>query len=219
MRVHFFDNTDPDGMDLVLKEIGSRLETDARRRHLQIGRHHGDAQRHARGRRRVQGRGARLPQALRRRDRRGLQTRPGGGDGRLARAFPDVGLGRRPHLRALRRRPAARRAPGHRDRRSCSPAPPRWTSVTRRQSLKENPAALLALMWYFATDGRGRRTWSCCPTRTACSSSPATCSSSSWSRSARNSTCRAAWSTRASPFTATRAPPTSMPTSSSSARA
>ena len=52
-------------------------------------------------------------------------------EGRLARALPDVGLGRRPHLGALRRRPPARGAPGPRRRRPCSPAPPR---ATRRRA-------------------------------------------------------------------------------------
>jgi len=47
--------------------------------------------------------------------------------------------------------------------------------ITRNPSLKENPAALLAAMWYWATDGRGSRTWSCCPTRIACCSSRAIC--------------------------------------------
>ena len=30
-------------------------------------------------------------------------------------------------------------------------------TVTRAKTTRENPAALLALMWHFATDGRGNK--------------------------------------------------------------
>src|SRR5258705_11656188 len=30
-------------------------------------------------------------------------------------------------------------------------------AVTRKKSSRDNPAALLALMWYWATDGRGKK--------------------------------------------------------------
>ena len=183
------------------------------------GRHARDAQRHARGRRRVQGRRPRLSEAFRRRDRRRLEARPDRAEGRLARAFPDVGLGRRPHLRTLRRGPAARRAAGHQDRPACSPAPPRWTRPPASRRSRRTPPRCSPRCGIGPPTAAARATWSCCPTRTACCSSRATSSSSSWSRSARSSISRAAWSTRASPSTATRAPPTSTPTCSSCARA
>ncbi len=56
--------------------------------------------------------GLSFPRALRRRDRGRLEARPARAEGGLARPLPDVGLGRRPHERALRRRPPAGRAPG-----------------------------------------------------------------------------------------------------------
>ena len=82
-------------------------------------------------------------------------TRPARAEG-LARPVPDVGLGRRADQRAVGRRPAARGPAGHRHRRH----------ARRRRRLRrgdprprhcKNPAALLALMWYHATGGKGQK--------------------------------------------------------------
>ena len=159
--VHFFDNTDPDGIDRVL--AAARRRARPRRSTVvisQVGRHQGDAQRHARG----EGRATSAPgldfaQARGRRHRRGQRARPARASSeRLARALPDVGLGRRPHLASSRRSgllPAALQgididahARGRARRRRASRA-------ARRRA--QNPAALLALMWYHAGDGRGQK--------------------------------------------------------------
>ncbi len=70
-------------------------------------------------------------------------------------------------------------------------------AVTRKKSLRDNPAALMALMWYWATDGRGTKDMVVLPYKDRLCFFRATCSSSSWNRSARNSTSAARWSTRA----------------------
>ena len=47
LRPYFFDNTDPDGMDRVISEIGAALEETLDDRHLQKRRDKRDPQRHA----------------------------------------------------------------------------------------------------------------------------------------------------------------------------
>ena len=87
---------------------------DAHGRDLEIGRNEGDAQRDARGGRRLPPRGPRLPEARGRRHGQGERARRGGRARRLAEPLPDVGLGGRTHVGAFRRRPPARGAPGAR---------------------------------------------------------------------------------------------------------
>ncbi len=45
---YFLDNTDPDGFDRVFARLGDGSEANPRARDLEVGRHQGDAQRHAR---------------------------------------------------------------------------------------------------------------------------------------------------------------------------
>ena len=128
MRVHFFDNTDPDGMDYVLKDIGAQL----RRTLVVVISKSGGTIETRNGMLEAaaafKAAGLDTGGAFRRGHRRGLEAgrdRAGGG---LARPFPHVGLGRRTHLRAERGGPPARR-PCRASRSSrCWPGPRRWTS-------------------------------------------------------------------------------------------
>ena len=102
---------------------------------------------------------------------------------------------------------------------NCSPVPPPWTRKPASRMPTTTPRCDSRSPGITARTARAKRTWSCCLTRTRWSCSPNISSSSSWSRSARNSISMARSSTRASPSMATRAPPTSTPTSSNSATA
>ena len=156
MRVHFFDNTDPDGMDLVLKQIGGQLK---RTLVLVISKSGGtvetrngmleaaaafkaaglDYPRHFVA---VTGAGSKLEQVAL-------------AEGWLAR-FPmwDWVGGRTSELCAVGLLPAALQGIKIDPLLAGAAA---MDAVTRNPSLKENPAALLAAMWYWATDGRGSR--------------------------------------------------------------
>ena len=73
-----------------------------------------------------------------------------------SRRFPDVRLGRRAHERAVGSRPRARGASGARHRRFAC----RRRGLRRsypQHDLRTNPAALMALMWYHATGGKGTK--------------------------------------------------------------
>jgi glucose-6-phosphate isomerase len=156
MHVHFFDNTDPDGMDYVLKEIGHRLN---RTLVLVISKSGGtvetrngmleaaaafkaaglDYPKHFVA---VTGTGSKLAQTAQQ-------------EGWLAQ-FPmwDWVGGRTSELCAVGLLPAALQ--GIRIDQLLAGAAA-MDKVTRKPVLKENPAALLAAMWYWATDGRGAR--------------------------------------------------------------
>ncbi len=156
MRVHFFDNTDPDGMDLVLKEIGRRLPRtlvvvisksggtiETRNGMLEAAAAFKAAgidfpkQFVA-----VTGEGSKL-------DTIALK------EGWLAR-FPmwDWIGGRTSELCAVGLLPAALQ--GIRIEAMLAGAAA-MDEATRVPALGENPAALLAAIWYWATDGRGSR--------------------------------------------------------------
>ena len=119
-----------------------------------------------------------------------------------------------------RGRPAARGAPGPRHRR-----PARRRRRLRRRppactTPADNPAALLALMWYHATDGKGSKDMVVLPYKDRLllfSRYLQQLVMESLGQAARPR--RASASTRASRSTATRARPTSTPTCSSSATA
>jgi glucose-6-phosphate isomerase len=156
MRVHFFDNTDPDGMDYVLKEIGHRLN---RTLVLVISKSGGtvetrngmleaaaafkaaelDYPKHFVA---VTGAGSKLEQTAQQ-------------EGWLAQ-FPmwDWVGGRTSELCAVGLLPAALQ--GIKIDQLLAGAAT-MDKVTRKPVLKENPAALLAAAWYWATDGRGAR--------------------------------------------------------------
>ena len=96
----------------------------------------------------------------------------------LARALPDVGLGRRPHQRVRARSACCPAALQGLDIDALLAGAAAMDEATRRRDDAANPAALLALVWHAHRGGPGARTWSSCPTRTASCSSAATCSSS-----------------------------------------
>jgi glucose-6-phosphate isomerase len=156
MRVHFFDNTDPDGIDYVLKEIGSQLK---RTLVLVISKSGGtvetrngmleaaaafkaaglDYPKHFVA---VTGAGSKLEQIAQQ-------------EGWLAH-FPmwDWVGGRTSELCAVGLLPAALQGIKIDQLLAGAAA---MDKVTRKPVLTENPAALLAAMWYWATDGRGAR--------------------------------------------------------------
>ena len=156
MRVSFFDNTDPDGMDYVLKELGSRLKQTLV---IVISKSGGTAETrndmleaqavfkaagldHARQFVAVTGEGSKLDQVAVK-------------EGWLAR-FPmwDWVGGRTSELCAVGLLPAALQGIKIDQLLAGAAA---MDEVTRKPSVHHNPAALLALMWYWATDGRGTK--------------------------------------------------------------
>jgi glucose-6-phosphate isomerase len=156
MAVHFLDNTDPDGFDTVLASLAGKLpETlvvvisksggTAETRNGQLATaaafraagldpaHHFTA---------VTGADSRLDQTAQK-------------EGWLAR-FPmwDWVGGRTSELSAVGLLPAALQGLNIESVLAGAAA---MDAVTRRDVTRENPAALLALMWFFATDGRGAK--------------------------------------------------------------
>lgn len=156
MRVTFFDNTDPDGMDYVLAELGSRLKQtlvvvisksggtvetrngmlEAAAAFKQAGL---DYPKHFVA---VTGEGSKLDQTAQR-------------EGWLAR-FPmwDWVGGRTSELSAVGLLPAALQGIKIDQMLAGAAA---MDELTRKPKLQDNPAALLALMWYWATDGKGAK--------------------------------------------------------------
>jgi len=156
MKVHFFDNTDPDGMDLVLAEIGANLKQTLV---VTISKSGGTAETRngqlaaaaaftaagipfAKHFVAVTGAGSKLDQTAQR-------------EGWIAR-FPmwDWVGGRTSELCAVGLLPAALQGL---DIDAMLNGASAMDVLTRTTRTAENPAALLALMWYFATDGRGAK--------------------------------------------------------------
>jgi glucose-6-phosphate isomerase len=156
MRVSFFDNTDPDGMDYVLSDLGSRLKqtlvlvisksggtVETRNGMLEAAAAFKaavlDYPKHFVA---VTGEGSKLDQ---------VATK----ENWLAR-FPmwDWVGGRTSELGAVGLLPAALQGIKFEQLLAGAAA---MDEVTRRTKLRENPAAMLALMWYWATDGRGAK--------------------------------------------------------------
>jgi glucose-6-phosphate isomerase len=156
MEVHFFDNTDPDGFDYVLGQLGSKL---ARTLVVVISKSGGTIETrngqleaaaafkaagldHPRHFVAVTGAGSRLDQLAQ-------------AEGWLAR-FPmwDWVGGRTSEMCAVGLLPAALQ--GIKVDAILKGAAA-MDAVTRRSATAQNPAALLALMWHFATNGRGEK--------------------------------------------------------------
>src|ERR1700690_3409618 len=156
MKVHFFDNTDPDGIDYVLAEIGEHL---AQTLVVVISKSGGTIETrngqleaaaafkaaglpHAGNYVAVTGAGSKLD----------IQAKE---EGWLPR-FPmwDWVGGRTSELCAVGLLPAALQGIKIV---SMLEGAAEMDAVTRRPETSANPAALLALMWYFATDGRGSK--------------------------------------------------------------
>lgn len=156
MRVSFFDNTDPDGMDYVLAELGSRLKqtlvvvisksggtVETRNGMLEAAaafKKAGlDYPKHFVA---VTGEGSKLDQIAQK-------------EGWLAR-FPmwDWVGGRTSELSAVGLLPAALQGIKIDQMLAGAAA---MDELTRKPKLRDNPAALLALTWYWATDGKGAK--------------------------------------------------------------
>jgi glucose-6-phosphate isomerase len=155
MAVHFLDNTDPDGIDLVFAQLRGRL---ARTLVLVISKSGGTAETRngmleaqaafraagldpARHFVAVTGAGSRLDQEAR-------------DAGWLARfAMWDWVGGRTSQLSAVGLLPAALQGL---DLDGLLAGAAAMDEVTRRPTTRANPAALLALAWHHATEGRGR---------------------------------------------------------------
>jgi len=156
MRVHFFDNTDPDGIDYALKGIGSQLKrtlvvvisksggtAETRNGMLEAAaafRAAGlDCPKHFVA---VTGAGSKLDQTAQ-------------AEGWLAR-FPmwDWVGGRTSELSAVGLLPAALQGLKLDPLLAGAAA---MDAATRRPSVRDNPAALLAAAWLWATDGRGAK--------------------------------------------------------------
>jgi glucose-6-phosphate isomerase len=156
LKVHFFDNTDPDGIDYVLKEIGSRLRqtlvvvisksggtAETRNGMLEAATAFKaaglDYPRHFVA---VTGVDSKLDQTAKK-------------EAWLAR-FPmwDWIGGRTSELCAVGLLPAALQGIKIDQMLAGAAA---MDKVTRKASLRDNPAALLAAMWFWATDGRGAK--------------------------------------------------------------
>lgn len=153
-RIHFFDNTDPDGMDLVLDEIGDNLN---RTLSLVVSKSGGTAEtrngmleakkayeanglnfgRHAVA---ITGEGSKLDQVAKTED--------------WLSGFPmwDWVGGRTSVLGAVGLVPAALQGI---DIDALLHGAKAIDALTRKHCLKENPAALLALAWFHATSGKG----------------------------------------------------------------
>ena len=156
LKVHFFDNTDPDGIDYVLKEIGSRLRqtlvivisksggtVETRNGMLEAAAAFKaaglDYPKHFVA---VTGVDSKLDQTAKR-------------EAWLAR-FPmwDWIGGRTSELCAVGLLPAALQGIKIDQMLAGAAA---MDKATRKASLRDNPAALLAAMWFWATDGRGAK--------------------------------------------------------------
>jgi glucose-6-phosphate isomerase len=156
MKVHFFDNTDPDGMDYVLAEIGEKLAQTLvvviSKSGGTIETRNGQFEVAAAFKRAglpfeknyvaVTGAGSKL-------DQQAVK------EGWLQR-FPmwDWVGGRTSELCAVGLLPAALQGISIMDLLNGAKS---MDAVTRGTQTASNPAALLALMWYFATDGRGSK--------------------------------------------------------------
>jgi glucose-6-phosphate isomerase len=156
LAVSFFDNTDPDGIDYVLATLRNQL---AKTLVVVISKSGGTAETrngmleaiaafkaagvdYTKQFVAVTGAGSKLDQTAQ-------------SDGWLARfAMWDWVGGRTSELSAVGLLPAALQGI---DVQAMLDGAAAMDSVTRKTVTKENPAALLALMWYFATDGRGAK--------------------------------------------------------------
>ena len=155
-RIHFFDNTDPDGMDLVLDEIGDNLN---RTLALVVSKSGGTAETRngmLEAKNAFEAEGLNFAShavAITGEDSKLDQVAKSGNW--LAR-FPmwDWVGGRTSVLGTVGLVPAALQGIDIDGLLSGAKA---IDGLTRRHCVKENPAALLALAWYHATDGKGSK--------------------------------------------------------------
>ncbi len=156
MHVHFFDNTDPDGMDYVLKDIGSQL----RRTLVVVISKSGGTIETRNGMLEAaaafKAAGLDYPEHFVAVTGAGSKLEQTAISEHWLAHFPmwDWVGGRTSELSAVGLLPAALQ--GIRIDQMLAGAAA-TDKVTRKAKLAENPAALLAAAWYWATDGRGAR--------------------------------------------------------------
>src|SRR5262249_46488064 len=122
-------------------------------RHLEVRRHQGDPQRHAGGQAGLRGGRVEVRAARGGGDRCREQPRQVRHRQQVAGPLPDVGLGRRPHLRDVGGAAALQGI----DIQGILDGARAMDAVTRSKEPLRNPSALLALMWYHAGGGRGAK--------------------------------------------------------------
>ena len=157
MDIFFFDNTDPDGFDRVFAKIGNRTRHTLVGRDLEIRRNEGNAQRNAGS------------EGAFRKGRSEFRETRRGGDGRRAASwintrrsngwlarFPmhDWVGGRTSVMSAVGLLPAALQGFDIDEFLAGAAA---MDAHTRAADTRQNAAMLLALMWYYAGDGRGEK--------------------------------------------------------------
>ncbi len=196
LRIHFLDNTDPDGIQRTLSALGARLKATLVLVVSKSGStpetHNGMMKTRAAFEKAgiefapqavaITGEGSKLDEQAQR-------------EGWLAR-FPmwDWVGGRTSVTSAVGLVPAGLQGIDIDDFLQGAAAMDR---LTRQRTTSNNPAALLALMWHFATEGKGARHMVILPYKDRLALLRATSSSSSWSRSVKKKTLMARSSTRA----------------------
>jgi glucose-6-phosphate isomerase len=156
MGVSFFDNTDPDGIDYVLKTLGSRLKQTLV---IVISKSGGTAETRngmLEAQAAFKAAGLDYPKHFVAVTGEGSNLdKVAAAEGWLAR-FPmwDWVGGRTSELCAVGLLPAALQGIKIDQMLAGAAA---MDTATRKKSARENPAALLALMWYWATDGKGTK--------------------------------------------------------------
>ena len=137
LKVHFFDNTDPDGIDLTLSEIGTNLPTTLA---LVISKSGGTPE--TRNAIAITGEGSKLHQHATKNE--WLDFLP---------MWDWVG-GRTSETAAVGLMPAALQGI---DIDQLLQGASQMDEITRQDEFRNNPAAMLALSWHFLTDGKGSK--------------------------------------------------------------
>ncbi len=156
MRIHFFDNTDPDGMDLVLDGIGERL---GQTLSLVVSKSGGTAETRngmLEAKNAYEAKGLDFAQHAVAITGEGSKLDSVATDDSWLARFPmwDWVGGRTSVLGAVGLLPAALQGI---DIQALLDGAKAMDALTRRPDIRSNPAALLALSWFHATDGKGTK--------------------------------------------------------------
>jgi glucose-6-phosphate isomerase len=156
LQIHFIDNSDPDGIDRVLAQLAARFSTTL----VSITSKSGGTPEPHNGMQEVKAAFARVglslgEQAIAITGRDSQLDRQAKSEGWLAR-FPmdDWVGGRTSEFSAVGLVPAALQGI---DIRTLLAGARQMDEATRKPSLKQNPAALLALSWYWTGEGKGKK--------------------------------------------------------------
>ena len=138
--VHFFDNTDPDGIARVLAPLDGQARRDAgRRRSPRAAARPRPATACSWSPTPTARRASTSPSTPSPSPATGSKLDKQAADGRLAGAVPDVGLGRRPHQRDCRPSACCPRPSRASTSTACSPAPRPWTRRPARTTRRRTP--------------------------------------------------------------------------------